>query len=478
MQPEDAKLTKALALKVARLDFTTFAMRAFVELEGHQLMDNWHIGAIAHELTQIENGDNRRLIVTMPPRFLKSFMISVAWPAWLLGHDPRKKLICASYAQTLSEDFSHATKRLLQSTWYKALFPKTRLDPKRTSRPMLMTTKGGYRIATSTQGALTGRGGDIIIIDDPVKAADAHSETMRDSVRNWYLSTVSSRLNDPKRGAIVLVAQRLHQQDLPGHLLEHGGWRELCLPMVEWKDRTIDLPRGLSVNREAGHFLHEKRIGEAEITRIRLEMGDRDFEAQYNQRPMPPGGTLFKLEWLKRYEKRPPPHQTELIMQSWDTAYDIQEQHDYSVCTTWAISGQQYYLLDVFREKLEFPELERAVINLRKKWNAGLVVVERAGSGISLYQNIARRNPSHWLKHLGPQRSKVDRASQQTPKFERGEIHIPNAASWLEIFEKELSEFPHGKHDDQVDSVVQFLAATDIGKHRLIAKADQARHFR
>lgn len=129
----------------------------------------------------------------------------------------------------------------------------------------------------------------------------------------------------------------------------------------------------------------------------------------------------------------------------------------------------------MFREKLEFPDLERAVKALKKEWNAGLVIVERAGSGISLYQNIVGRRPAHWLKHLKPEKSKVDRASQQTPKFERGEVFVPNSAKWLTAFEKELSEFPHGKHDDQIDSMVQFLAATDIGKRRLIADTENAR---
>ncbi|MCZ8170510.1 MAG: phage terminase large subunit, partial [Brevundimonas sp.] len=210
-----------------------------------------------------------------------------------------------------------------------------------------------------------------------------------------------------------------------------------------------------------GHTLHDARFGPQEIKRLRDEMGERDFEAQYNQRPLPPGGALFKLEWLRRYDAHPPVHQVEAVLQSWDTAYDIQEQHDYSVCSTWAVSGKRYFLLDIYRARLEFPNLEKAVYKLREKWGAELVVLEKAGSGISLYQNIRRGNRNLWAVCLSPQGSKQDRASQQSPKFERGEIYVPSKAPWLEVFLSELASFPHGKHDDQVDSVIQFLAAIE-----------------
>jgi predicted phage terminase large subunit-like protein len=188
---------------------------------------------------------------------------------------------------------------------------------------------------------------------------------------------------------------------------------------------------------------------------------------------MPPGGALFKLEWLKRYDKRPKASQIEGIFQSWDTAYDIEKTNDYSVCSTWAVSGKNCYLLDVYRARLEFYKLEQAVYTMREKWKAGLVIIERAGSGISLLQNICRDGKNQWLQPKEPVGSKHDRASQQTPKFERGEIWLPREAAWLQAFEDELLSFPHGKHDDQIDSFVQFLAALDTG--RLFRLADQAK---
>lgn len=168
----------------------------------------------------------------------------------------------------------------------------------------------------------------------------------------------------------------------------------------------------------------------------------------------------------------PEPYRVQGIFQSWDTAYDIEEQHDFSVCSTWALSGKNCYLLDIYRAKLEFPDLQKAIYAQRDKWEAGLVIVENEGAGKSVAQNIRRDvpMPNHWLHALKPLGSKEDRASQQTPKFERGEVWLPKDAPWLRAFEEEILSFPHGKNDDQVDSVTQFLAALDTGQLLQLAK--------
>ena len=335
------------------------------------------------------------------------------------------------------------------------------------------TTRGGYWLSTSVGGSLTGRGADYIIIDDPIKAGDAQSQTVMASTINWYSNTVSSRLNNQKTGKIVVVAQRLQPEDLPGQLAATGGWEELTLPMVAWQDQDIELNADKWITRPAGHMLHEERFGEHEIRRLRSEMTEQDFEAQYNQRPLPPGGALFKLQWLQRYDQPPPVHEIQGIFQSWDTAYEVAEGNDYSVCSTWALCGRRYFLLDIFRERLQFPDLERAVYRQREKWKANLVIVEKAGSGISLLQNIRSQTRRLWMQAISPLGSKQDRASQQSPKFERGEVYVPFEAPWLKTFEDEMISFPHVKHDDQVDSVVQFLAAVDTGS--LLRYAEMAR---
>ncbi len=459
--------------QLARDDFYVFAQRAFRELHDVPYQDNWHIAAIARQLVRIEMGEITRLIITMPPRTMKSFLASVCLPAWILGKNPSAKIICASYAQPLSNEFAFEMRRLMQTRWYRSVFPNVHIDTKKASVDEIKTTRGGYRLSTSVGGSLTGRGADLIVIDDPIKAVDALSQIVMASAKDWYSNTVSSRLNNQKTGKIVVVAQRLQPEDLPGHLASLGGWEELVLPMVAWKDQDIELFKGEWITRPAGHLLHEDRFGEEEIRRLRSEMAEQDFEAQYNQRPLPPGGALFKLQWLKRYNARPPVHEIQGIFQSWDTAYEVAEGNDYSVCSTWALCGKRYFLLDIFRERLQFPDLERAVYKQREKWNANLVILEKAGSGISLYQNIRIRTQGRWITTLNPSGSKQDRASQQSPKFERGEVYVPHQAPWLKKFEDERINFPHVKHDVQVDSVVQFLHAVDTG--RLLNMADMAR---
>jgi predicted phage terminase large subunit-like protein len=454
------------ACRLAREDFGFFAMRAFSVLYDEPYQHNWHVNAIALELILLTTGVNSRLIITMPPRTLKSFIASICLPAWLLGRNPAEKIICASYAQPLANDFAFQMRRLMQSDWYHKVFPGTHINPKKSSVEEIATTRGGYRLSTSVGGTLTGRGGNYIIIDDPMKAVDAHSEVARAAALNWYTGTVASRFNNPKTGRMVLVAQRLHMEDLPGQLAAMGGWQQLDLPLIAWQPQDIEIFPGVFLSRPVGNLLHEKRIGEKEIAQLKAELGAQSFDAQYNQRPLPPGGALFKLPWLQRYEHPPQPHQVEATIQSWDTAYDVHDHNDYSVCSTWAISGKRYYLLDIYRERLEFPDLEKAIYQQRDKWNADLVIVESAGSGISIFQNVRRATGKFWITSLKPEGSKKDRASQQSPKFERGEVWIPTEAPWLKIFLDELAGFPHTKHDDQVDSVIQFLAALDSGNLR------------
>ena len=473
MPPLSAAGLHQLIIERARVDFSIFATHAFGLLHDEPFQANWHIQAIAHTLQQLHEAQSARQIITIPPRTMKSFLGSVCFPAWLLGQNPAEKLICASYSQELSQQFAFQMRFLMQTPWYRSVFPDTCIDPKKSGVGEIGTTRGGYRLSTSVGGTLTGRGGQYVIIDDPIKAGDAYSDVVRESAMNWYRNTVASRFNNPKKGKMLVIAQRLHLEDVPGQLLANGGWSHLDLPLIAWQEQVIELFPGKNVTRRPGRILHEERFGPDEIARLRADMGTRDFEAQYNQRPQAAGGVLFKLEWLQRFDQPPGTHQVEGIFQSWDTAYETAGGNDFSVCTTWALSGKRYYLLDVFRERLQFPELQDAVFKQREKWAADLVIVESAGSGISLWQNIYAGGKRPWMQKIPPIGSKQDRASQQSPKIERGEVWLPRAAPWLKTFEDEYVAFPQCKFDDQVDSIVQFLAAVDTGD--LLIKADQAK---
>ena len=204
-----------------RTDFAAFVERSFYELYPEtKYLHNWHIEVIAAALEECRMGESPRLIVNVPPRSLKSHMTSIAFPAFLLGHNPAAQIICASYAQDLADKLAGDCRSLMMAEWYQELFPATRLATRRSAVHDFMTTKKGSRLATSVGGVLTGRGADFIIIDDPLKPDEALSDVQRRNVNDWYDHTLISRLNDKRTGCIILIMQRLHEDDLVGHVLQ------------------------------------------------------------------------------------------------------------------------------------------------------------------------------------------------------------------------------------------------------------------
>lgn len=204
-----------------RTDFVAFVHRAFYELYPETTyLHNWHIEVIAAALEECRMGTLARLIINVPPRSLKSHMTSISFVAWLLGHNPAAQIICASYAQDLADKLAGDCRSLMMAAWYQDLFPDTRLASRRSAVHDFMTTRKGARLATSVGGVLTGRGADFIIIDDPLKPDEALSDVQRRNVNDWYDHTLISRLNDKRTGCIILIMQRLHEDDLVGHVLQ------------------------------------------------------------------------------------------------------------------------------------------------------------------------------------------------------------------------------------------------------------------
>lgn len=420
-----------------------------------------YLRAIAYQLELAAQGKNRRLIISLPPRHLKSISTSVAFTVWMLGLDPTFKIIGVSYSSDLAEDFGRQCLRLMRSGWYQAMFPKTRLDPKKCSPSEFHTTRGGYRLSTSVGGTLTGKGGNLIVIDDPLKPADAYSDTIRHRCQEWFVNTLISRLDDPKSGIIVLVSQRVHIDDLTGFLLEKDeGWKHLELPAIATKKQIMRLAPGVRHTRKPGDLLHPERIGEKELESIRNTVGSHVFEAQYQQKPALPGGYFIKLKWFKRYSERPPLNQFSMIVQSWDTAIETGENNDFSVCTTWGVTSSGYYLLNVFRKRLLYPELRKAVLTQKRKFQSHFVLIEAQNNGRALYHDLDGQ-PNQWIGSISPNKDKISRAAHVMLKIEQGKVLLPEAAPWLSLFEKEVIEFPFGKFDDQVDSLTQFLELTN-----------------
>jgi predicted phage terminase large subunit-like protein len=444
---------------ILRRDLCCFAQRCFFELNPQTAFAmNWHIEVIAAKLTAVRQGKIRRLIINLPPRHLKSLMASIAFPAWCLGHDPSAQILCVSYAQDLADKLARDCRSIMMSPWYRRIFP-TRLAAHRQAVQEFITTAQGYRLATSTGGVLTGRGADIILIDDPLKPEEALSDAQRQAANEWYDHTLYSRQNDKRRGAIVVIMQRLHEDDPVGHVLAQEAWEVVRFPAIAEADEiheieTIWGPRSFS--RRQGEALHPEREPLDTLDRIRRTIGEYNFAGQYQQTPAPLGGGMVKAEWFKRYGANERPERFEHIVQSWDTANKVTELSDFSACTTWGIRGKDLYLLNVLRKRLEYPALKRAVREQHSLFNAKVVLVEDKASGTQLIQELIA-DGCHAVTRYQPECDKVMRLHAQTAIIENGFVHLPEAAPWLAEYLHEMAVFPKGKHDDQVDSTAQFL---------------------
>lgn len=423
---------------------------------GQAYIPGWHIEAMAYQLERLERGEINRLIITLPPRNLKSIAASVAFAAWCLGRDPTRRIIGVSYGQELAGKHSRDCRAVMQSPWYRSAFPNTHIDPKKNTESEFATTRKGFRMATSIGGSLTGRGGDLIIIDDPHKPDEVLSDDQREKVHSWFGNTLLSRLDNKHEGAIVVIQQRVHEDDLAGRLIEKGGWVHLNLPAIAEEAETIAVGPGMTKRRRPGDVLHPERESLADLEALKRDMGSYTFAGQYQQNPVPAGGGLVQLKWLRTYEKLPPSKAGDLIIQSWDTALTAKETSDYSVCLTFLRQGKNHYLLDVFRDRLEFPSLEPKVIELAAKFAASYVIIEDAGSGTALIQCL-RHVPDLRVGRMKPSTDKATRLMTQSPAIEQGYLHVPQDAPWLATFVREVTRFPKSRHDDQVDALSQYL---------------------
>lgn len=444
-----------------RHDLCAFIHRSFLELNSQtRFLPNWHIELLAAKLEEVRRGGCKRLIINVPPRHLKSHATSVAFPAWVLGHEPAKQILVVTYAQDLSDKLARDSRTLMTCPFYVGLFD-TRLSKGREAISEYETTDGGYRLSTSVGGVLTGRGADLIIIDDALKADDALSEVRRRSVNEWYDNTLRSRLNSQEMGTIIIVMQRLHADDLVAHVQKHESWDVLSLPAIAEEDETYDFstPYGAKqIHRRTGEVLHPAFLSLAALETQRRAMTEYNFTAQYQQNPQPPSGVIVKREWLKFYGPKDRPEKFEQIIQSWDTANKDTELSNYSVCTTWGLKKQHLFLLDVYRRKVEFPELKRAVRELATLHRADIVLIEDKVSGSSLIQDLRFEHFSRAQAAPVIDGDKIMRLHSQTAKIEGGFVLFPKEAHWLETYLLELVTFPNSKYDDQVDSTVFALA--------------------
>lgn len=453
--PQFDVLGQKFSNRLLRENFNDFVERSFRTLNpATEFLNNWHIELISEYLEACRKRQVRRLIINMPPRALKSVCVSAAWPAFLLGHDPAVRIMTASYASGLSVKHALDCRRIMQSRWYQDVFPQTQLARDQNEKHKFATTEFGHRIATSIGGTATGEGGDFLILDDPQNPAQVMSDVQRMHAIDWFEHTFATRLDDKRKGVIVLVMQRLHDGDLSGHLLRKKGWEHLCLPAIA-PERTLYNFGGYYKLRQQGEVLHEARES-AEILRVtKQELGSYGFAAQYQQTPLPPDAGMVRRHWFKRHEHMP--QEWERVVQSWDTAIKATGNNDASVCVTVGQADGLHYVLDVTVLRAEYPELKRCAKDMAAQWQADAVLIEDKASGQSLLQDLRKEKDMAPLVAVLPRQDKVTRFAAVSAMIEAGQVSLPKDAVWLAEFEAELLAFPKARYDDQVDAFSQYL---------------------
>lgn len=456
-------------------DLYFFARYAFLQSTGNRWSRNWHHKRICDALMRVYEGACTRLIINIPPRYSKTELAVVNFIAWCLAKRPDCEFIHSSYSARLAANNTSRVRDIVASAWFQDLFD-TRLDPNTSAKDHWKTTDSGVVYAAGAGGTITGFGagklrpgfGGAVIIDDPHKADEANSDTMRQNVIDWYLNTIRSRVNAPNT-PIIVIMQRLHESDLSGWLLKGGSgevWEHLCIPVLDDQDRPL---------WPAKHDRETLRLMELSSSYV--------FAGQYMQRPAPLGGGIFKNSWWRYYNPKALP-KVKRVVHSWDTAFKVRDHNDPSSGTVWAECEDGYYLLDRVNDRLEFPELKRRVQQLHDKWRANAILVEDKASGQSLIQDLKQTKLP--IIPVKVDTDKVTRAFAVTPLVESGRVFLPEGEPWVLDYVAQLGQFPNAAHDDDVDSTTQALNWLSHGKsttglidyYRQVAEAQQAERER
>ncbi len=380
-----------------------------------------HFRAMAVALQKVVTGESKRLLIAVPPRHGKSRLGSVALPAWILGLQPSAKIICGSYGDDLTKDFARRTRELLTSTIYTDIFPETVLEKGGMALDELRTTDKGYRLGTSINGVVTGKGANYIIIDDPMKAVDANSEVTRNAVFDWFKTSLMSRFDKPSEGRAVVLMQRLHMDDLMGRLRDEGGWTVLEMPGEALTTMRFDIGQNEVWEMAPGELLYPEMFAKKDLEQLRFDLGEAAYSAQILQQPTPPGGALFKMKHFQRYDVAPACF--ELIVQSWDPAMVDAETAAFTVCTTWGIVGRKVYLLDVFRKRLDFYQVAPAIRSMQAKYKADFVILEITGLGTPIGNALCQPRPT--LAHDDRSRPRQGRTRHGGNTQDRAQARLP-----------------------------------------------------
>lgn len=484
--PQDARLSRIdqeiirrEAVDLAN-DFRKFVEPAWAIIEpGTDFLPGVAIDAICQHLTACAEGKIRKLLVNIPPRHSKSSLINVLFPAWLWTRNATTKVLSGSYSLQLATRDAAQSRRIVESDWYRARWPEVVLSDDTNLKTHYITTAMGSRQTTSVGGSVTGLGGDVLIMDDPHQVAEAESPTVREATLTWLKEAWWSRSNN-KNVVRIIVMQRVHFKDASAWALEQGGWDHLNLPMEFEGQPSPPTSLGWTDPRtEIGAVLWPERFSAAEVEDLK-KMGSYAYNAQYLMRPAPRGGGLFKRAWCRFWydpELGPPEPvtyqdergdwhespQRSLVfdrgseIQSWDAAFKATAQSDFVVGQVWARHRADFVLLDQERGRFDFPDTKAAIRRLHERWPTATTLVEEKANGAAIISDL--RNEIVGLIPVLPEGGKESRASAIASAFESGNVYLPHPEQhpWVLEFLTELTQFPKGAHDDQVDAMSQAI---------------------
>lgn len=461
---EQVTIQDALLTRLAERSLRAYVEQAWPILEPDvPFLPNWHIDLLAEYLEGVTAGEIRQLLINVPPRSMKSLLVSILWPTWEWIRRPGDRWIFASYADALATKHSIDRRTVLQSTWYQTRWgDQVQLASDQNVKGEFQNTKRGLMIATSTGGSITGKGGDRIIVDDLHNPQQAESDAQRETALSYFRQTLSTRLDNKRTGAIVVVMQRLHERDLSA-LCQDLGFIDVCLP-AEAETRTeIRFPRSGPVHvREPGDLLWPAREGREELDMQKRMLGSVAYAGQYQQRPTPAGGAIFQRDWFRFYDELPSLPE---VVQSWDMSFKDRGDNDYVVGLVAGRRGADIYLIDRVKGQWAFSESCRQVEALRQKYPASrTILIEDAANGPAIIDALHHRVPG--IIAVQPEGGKLARAQAVQPWVEAGNVYLPNPRphdrliperAWVDDFLYQLTVFPNGAHDDDVDAFTQLL---------------------
>ena len=440
----------------------------------------WHIDAIVEHLEAISRGQIRNLLINVPPRHMKSLLVSVFWPAWEWIRWPERRWLFSSYAAQLSIRDSVKCRRLIESPWYQNRWGHLfALTSDQNTKGRFDNNRSGYRLSTSVGGAVTGEGGDRIVCDDPNNVNEVESDGVRKATNDWFDIVMSTRTNDPKTAGKVVVMQRCHQQDLSGHLLEQGGWEHLCLPAEYEKSDRVTSIGWRDPRTQHGELLWPERFGPPELESLKRSLGSYAAAGQLQQRPSPLEGGLLKRHWWRFWQppnanlppvmvQLPDGRQQAVVadvvayvdeqIQSWDCTFKDSETSDFVVGQVWGRKNAAYLLLDQVRARMDFPATVKAIRGISRQRPAALAkLIEDKANGSAVIQMLSLELPG--IIPVSPEGGKVARAAGVSPLIESAHVFLPHPLymPWVTDFIEECANFPNGAHDDQVDAMTQAL---------------------